>query len=318
MKNSKNTVVIALGGNAILRTGDKGTVEEQYRNIKETVKHLLPFLMREDLNIVITHGNGPQVGNALLRSELSQQAVPPHTLDVCGAETQGSIGYMMAQPLQEALNQAGIKRSVISMVTRTIVDKDDPAFKNPTKFVGLFYSEEEANKLAKEKGWVVKEDSGRGWRRVVPSPIPREILEYRAIEDLTDRGHLVIAVGGGGIPVCEDKGSLIGVEAVIDKDLGSALLAEELGAGLFIILTSVSQVALNFGKDNEKKISKMTLSEAKRYYNEGHFPAGSMGPKILAAIKYLEAIKGRVLITSPESLTSALKNQTGTWITSNS
>ncbi len=314
MRNGKEFIVIALGGNAILRTGEKGTVEEQYKNIKETVKHLLPFLMREDLNIVITHGNGPQVGNTLLRSELSQHAVPPHTLDVCGAETQGSIGYMMIQPLQEALNQAGVNRSVVSVVTRTLVDKEDPAFKNPTKYVGLFYSEEEACKLSKEKGWVVKEDSGRGWRRIVPSPIPREIIEYRAIEDLTERGHLVVAVGGGGIPVCNDGGKLIGVEAVIDKDLGSALLAEELGAGLFIILTGVSQVALNFGKDNEKKISKMTLFEAKRYYNEGHFPAGSMGPKILASIKYLEKINGKVLIASPDSLISALRNETGTWI----
>lgn len=312
---SKNkTIVIALGGNAILRAGDKGTLEEQYRNIKETINNLSSLLSNDSLRIVITHGNGPQVGNALLRSELSQQVVPPHTLDVCGAETQGSIGFMMIQSLQEELYRINSRKIVISMVTRTLVDKNDSAFQKPNKYVGLFYSEDEAKKLSKEKGWIIKEDSGRGWRRVVPSPLPLEIIEYKAIKDLIEKGHLVVAVGGGGIPVYYDGEQLRGIEAVIDKDLGSALLAEELKAELFIILTGVKQVSLNFGKENEEKLNFLTLSEAKKFYEENHFPPGSMGPKILAAIKYLEKVDGQVLITSPENLLEAFKTKSGTWI----
>ncbi|MBT9164419.1 MAG: Carbamate kinase 2 [candidate division WS2 bacterium] len=314
MINGKNTVVIALGGNAILQANDRGTLEEQYRNLKETVHHIMPFLMREDIKVVVTHGNGPQVGNALLRSEISKNIIPPHTLDVCGAETQGSIGYMVAQTIQEEFYKINIPRVVVSVVTRTLVSTDDPAFQNPTKYIGPFYSENEAKKLAEEKGWIVKEDSGRGWRRVVPSPIPQEIVEYRAIYDLVNHGHLVVSTGGGGIPVVKRDERLEGIEAVIDKDLASAVLATELKARQFIILTGVSQVSINFGKPDEMKLTSLTLEEAQKYHSEGQFPPGSMGPKIASAIKYLEATDGEVLITSSEALYPALKGEDGTWI----
>ncbi|MBT9130494.1 MAG: Carbamate kinase 2 [candidate division WS2 bacterium] len=314
MINGKNTVVFALGGNAILQTNDRGTLKEQYRNLKETVQHIMPFLMREDVNVVVTHGNGPQVGNALLRSEISKDTIPPHTLDVCGAETQGSIGYMITQTIQEEFYRINIPRVVVSVVTRTLVNTDDPAFQNPTKYIGPFYSEVEAKKLAEERGWIVKEDSGRGFRRVVPSPMPQEIIEYKAIYDLINHGHLVVSTGGGGIPVVKRDQRLEGIEAVIDKDLASAVLATELKARQFIILTGVSRVSINFGKPDEIKLTSLTLEEAQKHLSEGQFPPGSMGPKIASAIKYLEATDGDVLITSSEALFPALKGEDGTWI----
>ncbi len=314
MINSKNTVVIALGGNAILQANDRGTLEEQYHNLKETIQHIMPFLMREDINVVVTHGNGPQVGNALLRSEISKNIIPPHTLDVCGAETQGSIGYMIAQTIQEEFYKINIPRVVVSVVTRTLVSTDDPAFQNPTKYIGPFYSDTEAKKLTEEKGWIVREDSGRGFRRVVPSPMPQEIIEYKAIYDLVSHGHLVVSTGGGGIPVVKRDERLEGIEAVIDKDLASAVLATELKARQFIILTGVSRVSINFGKPDEIKLTSLTLEEAQKHLSEGQFPPGSMGPKIASAIKYLETTDGEVLITSSKALFPALKGEDGTWI----
>lgn len=314
MINSKNTVVIALGGNAILQANDRGTLEEQYHNLKETIQHIMPFLMREDINVVVTHGNGPQVGNALLRSEISKNIIPPHTLDVCGAETQGSIGYMIAQTIQEEFYKINIPRVVVSVVTRTLVSTDDPAFQNPTKYIGPFYSDTEAKKLTEEKGWIVREDSGRGFRRVVPSPMPQEIIEYKAIYDLVSHGHLVVSTGGGGIPVVKRDEQLEGIEAVIDKDLASAVLATELKARQFIILTGVSRVSINFGKPDEIKLTSLTLEEAQKHLSEGQFPPGSMGPKIASAIKYLETTDGEVLITSSKDLFPALKGEDGTWI----
>ncbi len=305
-------VVLAVGGNALLRPGDKGTVEEQMLRARETAENIYPLF--EKFRVVVTHGNGPQVGAILLQNETAKDVVPPMPLDVCGAMSQGQIGYMLGQSFQNVLEEKGIDKNIVTVLTRVVVDENDLAFKNPTKPIGPFYTEEEAKKLAKEKGWCVIEDSGRGWRRVVPSPMPLEIVEKDVIRMLLDNGFIAIAVGGGGIPVIKRNNELVGVEGVIDKDLASAVLARDIGADMLIILTSVEKVYLNFGTPQQRGIDQMDVEEAKKYMQEGHFKKGSMYPKILASTIYLESGGKEVLITSPEKVQEALDGETGTWI----
>jgi carbamate kinase len=266
-------------------------------------------------NLVITHGNGPQVGFILRRNELAEPEVHPTPLDLIGADTQGSIGYMLGQALENEFRRQGIKRQVAAVVTRVLVDRNDPAFQNPTKGIGGFTTEEKARRFESE-GWRVIEDAGRGWRRVIASPIPLRIIEIDAVRTLIDSGFVVITVGGGGIPVIEDEqGNLTGTYAVIDKDRASSLLAQELKADLFLISTGIPQVAVNFNKPDQKWLDGMTVAEARAYQAEKQFPAGSMGPKIEAVVAYLEAHPaGKALITDPPNIARALDGQTGTWI----
>jgi len=306
------TLVLAVGGNALLRPGDRGTAEEQMLRARQTAEEI--YRIFEEFKVVITHGNGPQVGAILLQNEHSKDVVPPMPLDVCGAMSQGQIGYMLEQSFQNLLEEKGIDKNIVTVLTRVIVDEHDPAFENPSKPIGPFYTKEEAKKLAREKGWHIIEDAGRGWRRVVPSPMPLEIVEKDAIRKLIDEGFIAIAVGGGGIPVIRKNKKLIGVEGVIDKDLASAVLARDIGADRLIILTSVEKVYLNFGKPEQRGIEEMSVEEARRYMEEGHFKKGSMYPKILASVLYLESGGKEVLITSPEKVQDALDGKTGTWI----
>jgi len=269
-------------------------------------------------DVAIGHGNGPQVGFILRRSEIAAKVEGMHEvpLDVCGADSQGAIGYALQQTLQNELYKRGIKKSVATLVTQVLVDKDDPAFKNPTKPIGSFMDEPEAHRRHKEMGWEVVEDAGRGWRRVVASPIPKEVVEIDSVKILVDAGVVVITVGGGGIPVIDKgNGEYAGTAAVIDKDYASSLLAQLIKADLFLISTAVEKVALNFGKPDQRWIDRMTLSEAKRYLAEGsHFAKGSMAPKIQAIIWYLESGGKQALITNPENIGRALRGETGTWI----
>ncbi|NJE04074.1 carbamate kinase [Thermococcus sp. MV11] len=309
-------VVIALGGNAILQRGQKGTYEEQMANVMKTARQIVDIILDGDYEVVITHGNGPQVGALLLHMDAGQavHGIPAQPMDVAGAMTQGQIGYMIQQALVNELRARGIEKPVATIVTQTLVDKDDPAFQNPSKPVGPFYDEETAKKLAEEKGWVVVEDSGRGWRRVVPSPDPKGHVEAPVIVDLVEKGFIVIASGGGGVPVVEENGRLRGVEAVIDKDLAGEKLAEEVNADIFMILTDVNGAAVNFGKPDERWLGKVTVEELKRYYEEGHFKKGSMGPKVLAAIRFVEGGGERAVIAHLEKAVDALKGKTGTQV----
>ena len=306
--------VVAIGGNSLIKDKEHQTVPDQFATTRETCVHIASMI-EQGWDVVITHGNGPQVGFVLLRSELASHVLHTVPLDSCGADTQGSIGYMIQQSLYNEFLKRGMKKRAVTVVTQVVVDKDDPAFQNPTKPIGPFYTEEEAKRLAAERGWIVRDDAGRGWRRVVPSPIPREIVEQEAIKALIEQGFVVIGVGGGGIPVVrQEDGSLRGVEAVIDKDYASSLLASGIGADLFLISTAVEKVALNYGKPNQVWLDRMTLAEAKRYLSEGHFPPGSMGPKIKAIIQFLEKGGKEALITSPENIERALAGETGTRI----
>ncbi len=305
-------VVLAVGGNALLRPGDRGTAEEQMLRARQTAENIYPLFQK--FKVVVTHGNGPQVGAILLQNETAKNVVPPMPLDICGAMSQGEIGYMLEQSFQNVLEEKGVNKDIATVLTRVIVDENDPAFENPTKPIGPFYTEEEAKRLAKEKGWYVIEDSGRGWRRVVPSPMPLEIVEKDLIAELLEKGFVVIAVGGGGIPVIRKGRKLFGVEGVIDKDLASAVLAKDIGADRLIILTSVEKVYLNFGKPEQRGIDEMSVQEAKKYMEEEHFKKGSMYPKILASVLYLDNGGKEVLITSPEKVQDALDGKTGTWI----
>ena len=307
-------ILIALGGNAILKKGQRGEFDEQMRNVRGVCKQIVEII-KMGHEVVITHGNGPQVGNILLQNEIARDQIPQMPLDVCVAESQGMLGYMISQALQNELWRAGIKKPVVSVITRVLVDKNDPEFENPSKPIGRFYSKEEAEELMKLRGWKMKEDSGRGWRRVVPSPRPIAILEGVTVKHLVDMGAIVIAAGGGGIPVVRDvNGELEGVEAVVDKDLASAKLAEVIKADIMLILTDVEKVALNFGKPNQRFLDLMTVEDAIRYYEEGHFPPGSMGPKILAAIEFLRNGGKKVIISSIEKGVEALEGKTGTHI----
>jgi carbamate kinase len=310
----RKTAVVAIGGNSLIIDKDHQTVADQFEAAREICAHIAS-MVEQGWEVIVTHGNGPQVGFILLRSELASKFVHTVPLDSCVAETQGELGYMIQQCLRNEFLLRGIKNPVATVVTQILVRKNDVAFKNPTKPIGPFYSRRKAEKYRKERKWRVAEDAGRGWRRVVPSPMPVSIIEQDAIKILVDQGVVVIAAGGGGIPVIKERGKLKGVEAVIDKDHASAILAIGLKADFFLISTAVEKVALNFSKPNEKLLDKMTLADAKKYYTQGHFPPGSMGPKIQAIINYLEHGGKKAIITNPQNLEKALREKTGTHIT---
>ncbi len=305
--------VVAIGGNSLIK-GDRRTVPDQFAATRETAVHIASMI-KAGWDVVITHGNGPQVGFILLRSELASHVLHTVPLDSCGADTQGALGYMIQQCLYNEFLRQKIDRRAATVVTQVVVDAHDPAFTNPTKPIGPFFDEEKARRYASERGWVVREDAGRGWRRVVPSPRPLEIVERDAILHLAQSGYAVIAVGGGGIPVVrEADGQLRGVEAVIDKDYASALLATTLRADLFLISTSVDRVAINYRQPGEQFLARLTVGEAARHLADGQFPAGSMGPKIEACLQFLQQGGRRAIITSPERLAAALRGRAGTHI----
>lgn len=311
---SKKTAVVAVGGNSLIKPGEKGTFEEQYNAVVDTVENVIK-LIHEGFRVVITHGNGPQVGNILIQSEAAKNIVPTIPMDIAGAFTQGGLGYMISQVIKNHLVEHKYNTDVATIVTQVLVDKNDPAFKNPTKPVGPFYkNREELNDKIEKEGWVVIEDAGRGFRRVVASPKPLDILEKKVIKDLIENDVIVIAVGGGGIPVVNDNGKFKGVAAVIDKDFASSLLATEIKADYFIISTGVEKVAINFNKPDMKLIDKMNIKECKQYISEGHFAKGSMLPKIEASMKFLENGGKNVIITSPEKIFDAVNGKTGTHI----
>ena len=314
---AKNLAVVAIGGNSLIKDEKRKSVEDQYQAAKETTFHIADMI-EAGWDVAIGHGNGPQVGFILRRSEIAAKVEGMHEvpLDVCGADSQGAIGYSLQQTLQNELHRRGIKKPVATVVTQVLVDKNDAAFKHPTKPIGSFMEEAEAKRRESEMGWSVVEDAGRGWRRVVASPLPKEVVELEAVEALIGAGTVVITVGGGGIPVIDagDK-EYQGVAAVIDKDFASSLLASLIKADLFLISTAVEKVAINFGKPDQKWLDKMTLAEAKQYLAEGtHFAKGSMAPKIQAIIWFLENGGKQALITNPENIGRALKGETGTWI----
>lgn len=314
---SKKIAVIAIGGNSLIRDEKHVTVEDQYQAAKETCTHIAD-LIQLGWEVAIGHGNGPQVGFILRRSEIAARVEGMHeiALDVCGADSQGAIGYALQQNLQNILYQRGIRKKVVTIITQTLVDAADPAFQKPSKPIGGFMSAEQAQRRQQEQGWTVMEDAGRGWRRVVASPLPKEIVELETVETLLERGIVTITVGGGGIPVIDPgDGNYRGIAAVIDKDYASSLLAQALKADLFVISTGVEQVALNFGKPDQQWLQKITLSQARQYLAEGiHFAKGSMAPKIQAIIWYLEHGGKQALITNPENIGRALQGETGTWI----
>jgi len=306
--------VVALGGNAITTPDKEDTIANQFANTRQSL-HGIVELIREGYKLVITHGNGPQVGNALLRIELARGKAPILPLGVLVADTEGGMGYMIEQSLQNRLRAEKINRPVVTLITQMIVDENDPAVNNPTKYIGQFYSEEEAKEFQKTRGWTMKKDADRGWRRVVPSPTPLKVVEAVTLEKLVEDGAIVIAGGGGGIPVYIDKkGNLEGMDAVIDKDLGSAVIGTEIGADILSIFTSVDKVAINFHKPNQKLIDKMTVSEAKKYLADGQFPEGSMGPKIKAAIQFIENGGKFVTISDVKDAQNAIKGTAGTRI----
>lgn len=306
--------VVALGGNAITREHEEGNITQQFANTRRSLKGVLE-LIKQNYKIAITHGNGPQVGNALIRVEETRHLVPPLPLGIIVADLQGGMGYMIQQSLQNGLKKAGLQREVVTIITQVIVDKDDPSIKNPTKFVGPFIKKEDVEMVVKRRGWIVKEDPGRGYRRVVPSPMPLEIVEKETITRLVREGVVVICNGGGGIPVyVEEDGTYEGVDGVIDKDLSAAVLGRDIGAQELFILTAVEKVYLNFRKPNEKALDSLTINEATHYLEEGHFPAGSMGPKIQAAINFIKFGGKRVVISSIEKMVDAVYGKTGTII----
>jgi carbamate kinase len=307
-------VVIAVGGNSLIKDSEHTTVFDQYRACGETSDHIAG-IVAEGYRVVITHGNGPQVGFILLRSELAKEVLHQVPLDSCGADTQGAIGYQISQTLGNELRCRGIEKTVAAIVTQTVVDAADPGFQNPSKPIGPFYSAATAREHRDNEGWAMREDAGRGWRRVVASPRPLEIIEEPAIETLLENDIIVVAVGGGGIPVVRrEDGSLEGVGAVIDKDWASCLLARNLGAEKFLLSTAIDKVALNFGKPNQTEIDRMNVAEARGYLEEGHFAAGSMEPKIEAAIDFLESGGQEVIITQPHLLEDAIHGRAGTHI----
>ena len=307
--------VVAIGGNSLITDKQHEGVASQVRAVQATCGHIADMIAR-GWNVIITHGNGPQVGFILRRNELAAHEVHTTPLDVIGADTQGAIGYMVAQALDNEFKARNIRRSVAAVVTQVLVDRDDPAFRAPSKGIGGFTTREKALEFEKE-GWTVREDAGRGWRRMIASPRPLRIIELDAIKHLIDAGFIVVGVGGGGIPVIEDeRGMLQGTIAVIDKDRASALIAAELRVDLFLISTAVEKVALHYNQPGQRWLDRLTLAEARRYLAEGHFLDGSMGPKIEALIAFLEANpKGQGLITRPESIIDALEGKTGTWVT---
>lgn len=308
-------LVVAIGGNSLIKDKQHQTVEDQYDAIMKTSEHISE-LVKSGYDVVITHGNGPQVGFILLRAEMASKTLHTVPLDSCGADTQGAIGYGLQKAMSNILKRKGVEgRIPVTVVTQVLVDKNDPAFQNPSKPIGPFYSEEEAKEKKKKLGWSVVEDAGRGYRRVVASPIPKEIIEIGAIEKLLEEKFVVIAVGGGGIPIIRnDKGEIEGVAAVIDKDYASSLLARNIDADVFVISTAVEKVYLNFGKPDQKPLDKITVGEAKKYLEEGHFAKGSMEPKIKAVIEYLENGGKKAIITDPPNIMRAINGETGTTI----
>ncbi|HCB01173.1 MAG TPA: carbamate kinase [Anaerolineae bacterium] len=309
--------VVAIGGNALIKDDKHVTVEDQEVALRETSVHLVDMI-EADWNLAIGHGNGPQVGFILRRSEIAAKVEGMHEvpLDVCGADSQGAIGYELQQALRNEFFKRKINKKAATIVTQMLVDSKDPAFQKPSKPIGSFMDEAEAKRREKEMKWSVVEDAGRGWRRVVPSPMPKEIVEFDSVKLLLDAGQVVVTVGGGGIPVVDrGDGELQGVAAVIDKDFASSLLAQTLKADMLLIATAVEKVAINFGKPNQQWLDKITVADAKKYLEEGiHFAKGSMAPKIQAAIWYLENGGKEALITNPENIGRALKKETGTWI----
>jgi len=301
------TAIIAIGGNALIKSGEQGTITQQFANSRETCDKLIE-LVKTGYKIILTHGNGPQVGFALRRHENARENIPPSPLGVCVAETVGSMGYMLQQTMQNTVKNNNLGIDTVTIITQVVVDRNDVSFKRPTKPIGQFFTKEEIDLKVAGDNWNVVEDSGRGWRRIVPSPRPIRIVEKDTIGHLLEMGKIVIACGGGGLPVIElEDGTLDGVEAVIDKDYASSKLAQQLGLDEFIILTSVDRVFINFGKPDERGLDSMTLAEARQYQNEGQFPPGSMGPKIEAAIEFLENGGKRVIITSHEMLVEAMQ-----------
>jgi len=310
--SEKRVAVVAVGGNSLIKDKDHKTIPDQYEAGAESMTHIAGMI-EKGWDVVITHGNGPQVGFILRRSELSLDELHPVPLDYCGADTQGAIGYMFTMALYNEFRKRGITKEAATVVTQVLVDSNDPAFQNPSKPIGSFMDKATALDHAEKDGWQVLEDAGRGWRRVVPSPIPSHIVQANAIQSLIANGFVVVAVGGGGIPVIEDKdGNMYGVEAVIDKDFASSLLASELHADLFLISTAVEKVALNFNRADQQWLDHVTLKEARRYMEEGHFAKGSMGPKVAAILEYLEAGGKQAIVTNPENIERALAGETGT------
>lgn len=301
---------LAVGGNALLEKYDRGTAEEQLYRAEVTAKRTYEFF--KENNVVLTHGNGPQVGAILLQNEFSSSISPAMPLDVCGAMSQGNIGYFLQTSFQKVFNEMGVNKKVVTLITRTVVDKDDPAFKNPTKPVGKYYTRDEAKILERNNGFVMKEDAGRGYRRVVPSPIPIDIVELEQIKHLMNDRFIPIAVGGGGIPVVKTDGGFAGVEAVIDKDRASSLISVELDVDYFIILTAVDAAYINFNKPDKEKVGTVELKEVRKLRNEGHFAIGSMLPKVDAAINFVEKTGRKAIITNAEKMSDALKGNAGT------
>jgi len=310
------TAVLALGGNAIIKAGEEGTISQQFANTRDSLGGIVE-LIRQGYKLAITHGNGPQVGNLLRQQEAGEkEGIAPLPLGVLNAATEGSMGYMIEQSLQNKLHLSGIDKDVITIISQVVVDRDDPSMLNPTKYVGsTYYTAQQAEELKNTLGWTLKEDAGKGYRRVVPSPLPQRIVPAHTVKELVQRGEIVIAVGGGGIPVyVQDDGTYEGVDAVIDKDFASALLAVNIDADLFVILTGVDKVSVDYGKPSQRDLDMMSMEEASRYYQEGQFPAGSMGPKIKAAIDFLERGGKEVLITSIDRIVDAFTGKTGTRI----
>jgi carbamate kinase len=312
------TLVLALGGNAIKKAEENGTAEEQWKNVRNACEQILEFIV-SGYRVVLTHGNGPQAGNLLIQQEDGAELVPPQPLDIVVAMTQGQLGYMIQRTLTSLLKQAGLNLSVLTVVTQVLVDRNDPDFNDPSKPIGPLYSESDAKRLSATKGYIVKKvkpSGSKAYRRVVPSPDPRGIVEKEMINRLVALGAVVIASGGGGIAVSEDKdGCLGGVEVVIDKDLAGVKLAEAVGADIFLVLSDVEKAKLNFGKPNEQDIDKLTLEEARKFQKEGHFPEGSMGPKVEACVRFLEFGGEKAIITSLDKAKMALEGKTGTLFT---
>ena len=306
--------MIALGGNALSPKGEAGTIDQQFSHTRESLDAIMHFVNLE-YNICLTHGNGPQVGDELYRMELTYSDIPPLPLGVCVAQTQGSIGYMLQQSLQNALKEHQIEREVVTLITQTIVDADDPSIKNPTKFIGQRYTKAEAENMAQNFGWIIREQNEGEWRQVVPSPLPQYIEHGKSIQTLVDHGIIVIASGGGGIPAYWNKnGNLEGLDAVVDKDLSAALLGRVIKASELWIITDVDSVSINYGSTNEKTIHEMTTDEASAYHAEGHFQSGTMGPKIEAALYFLKYHGDKVVITSIDGISEAIEGKNGTLI----
>ena len=314
MKKEPITIV-SIGGNTLIRKGEKGTIEEQFEHTEKCMAYIAK-MASQGKRIVITHGNGPIVGNIVIRNEAAKDIMPPMPLYICNADSEGGIGFMLQQALYNQLKKLNAHRDVATIVTQVVVDKNDPAFSKPAKPIGPFYTKEEAERIKQQKGWTIHEDSNRGYRRVVPSPKPLKVIEADIIKRLAMDGVIVIAAGGGGVPVVEvNEGQLQGIDAVIDKDLTTAVLANAIGAETFIDLTQTDSVYINYGKQNQKPLNRPALSEVKKYLTRGEFPPGSMGPKIEAAIEFLETGGKEVIITTPELVEAAMKGKAGTRIT---